>query len=52
VVAHPPAGAVYVNVILQPDPGQLDIVPQTTVFPSVLLLMRTSTPWAPVLHLS
>jgi hypothetical protein len=47
-----PFGAVYVKVIVQLAPGQLDMVPQTVWLPKSVLLMKTSTPAPPAVQVS
>ncbi len=47
-----PFGAVYVKVIVQFAPGQLDMAPQTVWLPKSVLLMMTSTPAPPAVQVS
>ena len=53
VVLQPPENAVKVNVIVQPAAARHpERLPQTVALPNWVLLMKTSTPLAPVLHVS
>lgn len=47
-----PFGTVHENVTVQFAPGQLDIVPHSTMLPKSLLLTMTSTPAGPLVQCS
>jgi hypothetical protein len=52
LVLQPQSGAVNVNVTAHAAPGHPDRVPQRIAFPRSVLLTTTSTPRAPVEHVS